>query len=226
MTQSAEVASGPDTSWKSLYKAGGISFILAGVLIFAAILTFLTGPNTFGVSGEEALKAIAANRSLYILSNAIFGLFGVFLVPGVLALYVAVKHLHKSYALLGAGIFLFSLTSFVLSNSAGAILALSDKYAAATTDAQRAIFSAAAEAVQAENAALTASPIMGGIGVIIISIVMLKGVFHKGVGYLGIATGLAILLVNLPNLGFFFIIFFVLLGVWSIAVGSKLYKLG
>ncbi len=68
---------------------------------------------------------------------------------------------------------------------------------------------------------------MGGIGlIIIINIVMLKGVFHKGVGYLGIATGLLILLASLPNLGFFFPIFIVLLGVWSIAVGSKLYKLG
>ncbi len=126
MTQSAEVTSGPDTSWKSLYKAGGISFLLAGVLFFTGVLAFILGPNTFGASGEEALKVGAANRSLYILGSVIFCLSTIFLVPGILALYVAVKHLDKSYALLGAGIILFSLTSLVLSNSAGAILALSE----------------------------------------------------------------------------------------------------
>ncbi len=225
MTQAAEVTSGPDTSWKSLYKAGGISFILAGVLVLASLLTFIIVPSIVGASGEEGLKLIAANRSLYILRNAIFGLSLIFLVPGVLALYVAVKDRDKSYALLGAGILLFALTDLVLSEgSTGALVALSDKYAATTTDAQRAIFSTAAEAINTERTAFRAGPVMGGIGLIIISIVMMKGVFHKGIGYLGIATGLVLLLASL--LGFFFIIFTVLLAVWSIAVGSKLYKLG
>jgi len=221
------MAQSADSSWKRLYKAGGASLALAGVLLLAALVAFLTGPQTFGAGGESVLKSIASNRSGYVISEGLFGFSSILLVPGILALYVSVKDLEKSYALLGVVILLFSLTQLVLSTSAGSLLALSDKYVAATTDAQRATFSAASEAVNPMG--VSAGPFMGGIGIIIISIVMLKGVFHKGVGYLGIATGL-VLLSTVVGLGFLvpglFIIFAVLLAVWSIAVGSKLYRLG
>ncbi len=71
---------------------------------------------------------------------------------------------------------------------------LSDNYMAATTDAQRTAFATAAEwAIAVSNAVSAAGidPIMTScaIGVLIISLVMFKGVFHKGVAYWGIATG-------------------------------------
>ncbi len=219
------MAQSVDSSWKRLYKAGGISFILAGVLYFVALSSFFTGPNAFGLGGEATLKLIASNRSGYLLGEGLFAFSSLFLVPGLLALYTLLKDLDKSYALLGTGLLLFSLTGLVLGPGTGALVNLTDKYAAATTDAQRAAFSAAAEAVTSLSTAFTVGPLMAGAGLIFVSVVMLKGIFHKGVAYLGVATGVSLLLAG-AGLGFFFIIFAVLSAVFSLAVGSKLYRLG
>jgi len=228
------MAQSADSSWKRLYKAGGASLVLGGFLSFAYLLSFFTTTDTFGLSGEAALKSIASSRSGYLINQGLLRFLFVLLVPGLLALYAAVKDLEKSYALLGLGLLIFSLTQQVLSPIPGALVNLSDKYAAATTDAQRATFSAAAEAVNSLGFAFTAGPLMLGVGLIFISVVTLKGIFHKGVGYLGIASGLFLLLAEVAEVGLglfiilalLFIIFFVLLAVWSIAVGSKLYRLG
>ena len=105
---------------------------------------------------------------------------------------------------------------------------LSDHYVAATTAAQRAAFATAAEGLIAVSNAVNAAGILTAIGILIISLVMLKGVFHKGVAYLGIVTGaLGILSETLrPMLGVGYSVYGILLPIWFIAVGWKLYRLG
>ena len=75
---------------------------------------------------------------------------------------------------------------------------------------------------------MNAAGILFEIGILIISLIMLKGVFHKGVAYLGIVTGaLGIISEALrPILGVGYIVFFVLEVIWLIAVGWELYRLG
>jgi hypothetical protein len=66
------------------------------------------------------------------------------------------------------------------------------------------------------------------IGILVISLVMLRGVFHKGIAYLGIATGaIGIISESLrPLLGRGYIGYGLLLPIWFFAVGWKLYRLG
>ena len=76
----------------------------------------------------------------------------------------------------------------------GGLVYLSDNYMAATTDAQRIAFATAAEWAIAVNNAVSAAgidPLLTAcaIGVLVISLVMLKGIFPKGVAYFGIVTG-------------------------------------
>jgi hypothetical protein len=63
---------------------------------------------------------------------------------------------------------------------------------------------------------------------VVCSLAMLKGVFHKGVAYLGIVTGaLGIMsegLIHILGVGYY--IYGVLFLIWLIAVGWKLYRLG
>jgi hypothetical protein len=61
-----------------------------------------------------------------------------------------------------------------------------------------------------------------------VSLVMLKGVFPKGVAYLGIVTGaLGIVSEALrPILGPGYIVYGLLLPIWFLMVGWKLYRLG
>jgi hypothetical protein len=105
---------------------------------------------------------------------------------------------------------------------------LSDQYVAATTDEQRAALAAAAEGFIAQNIIPNAPGILTPVGILILSFVMLRGVFHKGVAYLGIATG-AIGTVSealRPLLGLGYIGYGLLLPIWFLAVGWKLYRLG
>jgi hypothetical protein len=149
-----------------------------------------------------------------------------------LALYRALKHLDKSYAAIGA---LLGIASEVLTlaypttgEGGPALVYLSDRYMAATSDAQRAAFATAAEGFIAQNDIPSAAGILTPIGILVLSLVMLKGVFHKGVAYLGIATGaIGIISESLrPLLGLGYIGYGLLLPTWFSAVGWKLYRLG
>jgi hypothetical protein len=150
-----------------------------------------------------------------------------------LALYMALKHLNKSYAALGAlvgiaseGIALAYSSSPPSLNTG--LVYLSDHYVAATTAAQRADLAAAAEGLIAMSNAVNAAGILTALGILILSLVMLKGVFHKGVAYLGILTGtLGIVSEALRDmLGPGYIVYGLLLPLWFLAVGWKLYRLG
>ena len=105
---------------------------------------------------------------------------------------------------------------------------LSDQYVAATTDTQHTALATAAEGLIAAANAVAAAGILTAIGILIISLVMLKGVFHKGVAYVGIITGtLGIMSEALrPILGPGYLVYGILLPIWFIAVGWKLYRLG
>jgi hypothetical protein len=150
-----------------------------------------------------------------------------------LALYVALKQLNKSYAALGAIVAIASEVIALAYNSSppslnGGLVYLSDHYMAATTAAQRATFANAAEGLIAVSNAVNAAGILTAIGILILSLVMLKGVFPKGIAYLGIVTGaLGIVSEALrPILGPGYIVYGLLLPTWFLAVGWRLYKLG
>jgi hypothetical protein len=123
----------------------------------------------------------------------------------------------------------------------GGLVYLSDNYMAATTDAQRAALATAAEWAIAVNNAVSAAgidPILTScaIGVLVISFVMLKGIFHKSVAYFGIITGALGIISALgiivrpiavpPPLGIAYTVYSFFLVIWFVAVGLKLYRLG
>jgi hypothetical protein len=113
------------------------------------------------------------------------------------------------------------------------LITLSGNYAAATNDAQRAVFVAAAHypSVVLESSLLGVYIILiPGVGILITGLVMLKGIFSKSVAYLGLATGiLGIVSVVGPffvsSLGVAVIIASILTTVWVLFVGYRLYKL-
>jgi hypothetical protein len=148
-----------------------------------------------------------------------------------LALPMALKHLNKSYAAIGAliGIASWALTLAWPTTGGGghALVYLSDQYVAATTAAQRAAFAAAAEGFIAQNAIPTITGVLEPIGILIISLLMLKGVFHKSVAYFGIVTGaLGIMSEALrPILGVGYAVYGVLLILWFLVIGWNLYRL-
>ncbi len=230
---SGEAVAGPDSSWRGLYRAGAISAVLYVVLNVGALVLLIITPLVPSSGGAATLQYIASNKTVYLLELVLFVAPSVFAMVVFLALYMALKHLNKSLAAIGAVFAIVSEAVALAINGSpqslnGGLVYLSDQYVAATTAAQHIAYATAAESLIASTNAVNAAGILFEVGILIISLVMLKGVFHKGVAYLGIATG-AIGIISealRPILGFGYIVFFVLEVIWLIAVGWKLYRLG
>jgi hypothetical protein len=232
---SGEASASPDPSWRGLYRAGGVSAVLFVVLtIVSFVLAFITPqPQSSGGSlmlpgGVATLQYIASNRSAFILDQLLFVGPVVLTMVVFLALYVALKHLSKSYAAIGAVVGIVGVVlSLVPLSLVGGLVYLSDQYVAATTVAQRAGFATAADSLIAQNNIVSAGGILFAVGVLVISLAVLKGVFHKGIAYLGIVTGVVGIICEAfrPILGPGYSIYLILL-IWLIAVGWKLYRLG
>jgi len=113
---------GPDARWCRLYQAGGISAGLFVVLLVAAIVLSIVTPPPPIVGGAATLDYIAAHRTLYIVHQQLWLVPGVFGAIAYLALYLALKHVHRSYAALGAvvGGLAWALTLAMPTTSTGA----------------------------------------------------------------------------------------------------------
>jgi len=229
---SGETEASPDPSWRGLYRAGGVSAILFVVPVLVAIVLVVVAPPPLNADGATTLQYVASHKALYILEQALWLAPSVFALVVFLALFLALKHLNKSYAALGAlaGIVSWALTLALPVTGGGApvLVYLSDHYMAATTAAQHTAFATAAEVFLAENNSTGAVGILTPVGILILSLVMLKGVFPKGVAYLGIVTGaLGIFSEALrPILGPGYFVYGLLLPTWFLAVGWTLYRLG
>jgi hypothetical protein len=110
------------------------------------------------------------------------------------------------------------------------MLYLSEQYAASITDAQRSIFLAAGEATLAVFQAGTVfhlSYIFSFIGVLLVSVLMLKGnVFSKQAGYIGITTSVVGFGYYIPNIGLLLSMVSVITGaVWDIVIAKRLLKM-
>lgn len=71
----------------------------------------------------------------------------------------------------------------------GSLVYLSDHYMAATIDAQRVVLATAAEGLMATSNAVNTAGILTALRILIVSLVMLRGVFPRTVACLGIVTG-------------------------------------
>jgi len=175
-------------SWKALYGAGGVSvflYIILGIIIPGVLFLFM--PYDTSMNGAEILQFIASHRTWWIIIQTLT------LGPSLLAIivFIALRHINKSYAALGVVIAAACQLLFVAYYPVVmGLVCLSDQYVNAA-ESQKAVLSAAAEALLAQNNAF--NPLyesVFAVGVLIISLVMLKGVFHKGVAYLGMQRSL------------------------------------
>jgi hypothetical protein len=147
----------PDPSWRGLYKVGGISGVLVGILFIINIVLLFTTPQAPSSGGAATLQYIASNRSIYVIEQVV-GLTPIFLeIIALLAIYMAINNLNKSNAAIGSVLAIVSQAIVLAYMTFGGLVYLSDKYMAATTDAQRTAFATAAEWPIAETNAVSAA---------------------------------------------------------------------
>jgi hypothetical protein len=163
-------------------------------------ITFLPGGNAtqetildwFELFNENAFMGL---RNLGLL-NIFFNLLA---IPIYLALYgVHRKHRLGPFAALAAIISFLGIAVFLATNRAFPMLALSQQYAAATTEAERLILAAAGQAMLAVGRSHTPGTFLAFLlaesAAVLISIVMLRSqIFSKAAAYAGI-VGFGLLL--------------------------------
>ena len=226
-----------DTSWKGLYRWGGISAMLAGVILFVVLASALVLGAPTSNTGEGILKWLGGGTTLAYSFYGLSMVVDVLLVPVVLAVYLALKGVNKNAMLTAAGFWglALALDLGVTCITWIALITLSQNYAAATSDVQRAAFVATADyAVGITSVSATVyGSIVYMIGPLVTSLVMLKGVFSKVTAYVGLVGGIVGLAygvtVFVPYSSFVLIplaISFILLGIWLLLAGSRLYSLG
>jgi len=233
----------PDSTWKSLYRIGGAAALIAGIIFrrnLGAEISLISGhtpPSTtigwFTLLQNNRLLGLSYLNIFDIVDYALVGLM-------FLALYAALRRANESYMAIATILGFVGIAVYFASNMAFSMLSLSDQYAAATTDAQRSMFLAAGQAVLAmgEGTSIYTSFLLLAVAGMIISAVMLRSnIFSKATAYVGIlvsAFDLAycitfpflpaadadlVTICTIPAAG-------LLLMIWHILVGRRLYQLG
>jgi hypothetical protein len=223
--------SDPDRPWVCLYRAGAVLSGLAVLLYGAGLVVVVstTAPPTSG--GAGVLEFVAAHRTMYIVRQVLWLAPSLLLVVVFLALAVALRHSGRALAAIAG---LISVASWAVSlawpttgDGSLAMVLLSDKFAAAGTQAAQAPFVAGAEILIALNDVPAVIGVLQTLGILLVALLMLRGMFSRGLAWLGVATG-AIGIVSevlRPVLGWAYAVYGLLLFVWLIWIAFALWRL-
>ena len=164
-----------------MFKVGGLSFFVAGLVVFLFFLALIMVQTSPTLTPEMILDNPVPPVSLYTL--AAFGELS--LMPGVLGLYVALKNIKKTHMLMGTALWMVAVVSFLVSRSQIiSLLPISGSYQATTSAAMQAAYLVSAEhVIELSNVFATLALMFFGIASIITGLAMLKGVFSKGISY-------------------------------------------
>ena len=225
-----------DSDGKWIYRVGGLSGIVLGIgylLTFPVVIVYAGG---FPPPGAEAtLVFFAEHASDWWAATALMVLTDLLYIPLFLALYHALKGFNKYLMLLAfaCGALFVALDLAITWTSYPSMIILSGNYAEATSDAQRSLIVAAA----GYPSAIVDSPLSGiyailfpGLGELLASLVMRKGIFSKTLAYMGVIAGVSGILAGIgpifiSDLETFQYINASLAMIWFFVTGFKLYKL-
>ena len=239
------------SDWKSLSRVGGVAALLAGLLfrrnLAAEIGLFINQQSPETVSDWFTL--LQGNRLLGLAYLNIFDLLNYALVGLIfLSLYATLNRVNKGYLAVAATFALIGVGVYFASNTALSMLALSDQYAGATTEAHRTQLLSAGEALLVLNrfCGPGAHPGSGGylsllliaLAGMITSIIMLRSdLFSRGTAVVGILAsgfdlGYCIAYLFVPGVdSVLLVVIFIpaaglFLMIWHLMVGWRLFRLG
>jgi hypothetical protein len=224
------------SAWSGLCWTGGIAALILIVYSLATMvqLVALGGPPA---TAAEAFRLLQNHRIVGLLR---LDLPTVVVMPlyyfVFLGLFAALTQTDRARAILSTALAFVGVTLLLATPTALSMISLSEKYAAATTEATRAQFLAAGEAILATDIWHGTGAIIGGIlvqsGAVLISIVMLRStIFGKTTAYLGIVMhGLDLAHVVFgPFLPVFGIVLMAIAGpfypIWFFLIGRRLLQL-
>ena len=226
--------------WSGLYKLGAVtSLLILCTAVLEILITFLPGGYASAETVVDWFNLLHDNwflglRNLGLLNIAMTALS----IPMFFALCMAHWKVNPKYSALAMIISFIGVAVFYATNRAFAMLDLSTQYAAASTDAQRAVLEAAGQALLAVGQSHTPGTFIGfclsEIAGILISFVMLRGgIFSKLTASAGV-LGFGMLFVYeicqsfVPGSSSFALIFAMIGGilnlVWYALIAQRLLK--
>lgn len=216
-----------DVESAGLYKLAGFAALLAmSANLLDVILGF--GETEVVVSGaRSAIEWFSLFQVNWFKGLYTLGILNIVYMLCMIPVYFAalIAHRRRNYILSAIAmiLFLLALAIYVSNNAAIPMLALSDKYAAATTEAQRVLFAAAGESALVHGEDFTPGSFPGlflsGFAAITLSIAMLRGgVFGRVNAWIGV-VGFTFLTVFTILATFFHALYFVAFYVFGMVGG-------
>jgi hypothetical protein len=228
MSATTTTASGADAHETWLFRVGGVA-ALAIAIAYIVIIALYASVGVPPSGGEARLDYLVGKTTAWWAIVGLSVLTNFLYVPVALSLYFALGGVNRFAMLLGVafiGLFVI-LENAVNWTSYGSLILLSEDYASATSESQRATLVAAATYVSA----VLESPLAGvwAIGTLsfaflVIGVVMLKGVFSKLTAYVGIVTGV-FGIAAVAGVGIAIILNAVAATIWLFLVGYRLSRL-
>jgi hypothetical protein len=152
-TQIAD-AKAADSNWKSLYRVGGVAPLITLAFYLTETAAIIFGEQSgepYPTSVSDWFSLFQRNRILGLLYINAPDVFSIALLGVMfLALYIVLKRTSESSMAIAAFFAFVGIPVFIAPRVAAlSILSLSDRYAAATTEAQRATFLIGGETLSA-----------------------------------------------------------------------------
>jgi hypothetical protein len=230
---------GVSISWRSLVRAGGISAILSGIclIVTEGLMTYIYNNlwNTFFVAEISGNQVISVPQQLAFAeanSNFFYGWYGsyffalLFGLPVILAAYVVLSRVDKGFALIGSSIS-FAGVGIILANIPLHFQFINEAF---TYDGGCTV--CASQSITAATATFSAytADSLGGLvlilGVLILSIVIIKGMLPKWLGIFGTAGSIAVITIDIANNNFYLgILGSLIFPAWLFAFGWCLIRL-
>lgn len=217
--------------WRPLYRAGAIAAACAVALYVAALVIVATTTAPPVSDGAAVLEYVGAHRSGYIVRQLLWLTPSLFLMVVFLALAVALRLLGRSFAAVAG---LIAVTSWAVSfawpatgDGSLVMVVLSDRYARASTPADREPYVAGAELLSALNDVPAVIGVLQTLGILLVALLMLRGVFAKPLAWTGVVTGSIGMVSEIlrPVLGWTYALYGVLLMVWLTWTALALWRL-
>lgn len=219
-----------DPRWKAIYRFGGIAALSMVAIIVIQFVVFMTAPPPLEGNALDWFQLFQSNKLIGLIDfEFLMVIYTLLSVPLALALYFALRQTDPAFTALSVALTLIGAVCFVAARPAFEMLYLSDQFAAATSEAQRAIFLSAGEAKLAtfHGTAFQISYILGSLNGLIISLVMLRSrIFSQATAYVRIGSSLFDFGLYVPGIGMYISIFSVFfLFAWNIMVARRLFQL-
>lgn len=191
LTSTKNLAIDRESGWRSLFSlCGAAALILLAYSLTTMVLLVVVGGQP--ESAQEGFRMLQENRLVGLLRLDVLTVFVMPLYYVLfLGLYSALQKTHAAYVALAMVLGIAGVTMFLATPSVFSWLALSDKFTAAATDAQREQLLAAGEAILASDMWHGTGAVMSGLleqtATLTLSIIMLRNkAFSKLTAWVGV----------------------------------------